>query len=159
MQSKTFLISTFAISIILAGCGTSQNPTVTRFAYKPGSTHISKQRDTDQCKIESFKHIPQTITQTVSGGSYTAGSVRCTNYSTGTSCYTIGERYSAPEIVNRDENKSIRNRFIQDCLEKKGYSFHRIPLCQNETGYNTANPAPALSQIHCIDQRSPNIEK
>ena len=45
---------------LVAACQTMGGPMLS--SYKAGSTFASRQADYDQCKIQSFREIPQTMT-------------------------------------------------------------------------------------------------
>ncbi len=150
--SKTFL--SLALMLLVMGCATTEPvETHTRFLYKTGTTIYQKQADHDACKVESFAKIPQAIGHQTVGGSYNPGSVSCsTNNSGRTSCYTYGASYEAPEIKNYDMNASLRSRYIDQCMNRKGYKSYNMPYCTQPGGYSNVTPAPPISQISCLDR-------
>jgi len=147
---KTFYL--IITSLLLAGCQTAKQATSISFYHKTGSTIYSKQGDWDNCKIQSFRVIPQAIGHSTTPGSYSPGSTFCSTNNGFTSCSTIGDSYEAPTITSYDMNSKLRNNFINQCMANKGYKNYLMDYCTNGGGYSNLNPAPPISQIQCLDR-------
>lgn len=132
---------------LLAACGTMS----TTALFKPGATTTQKQRDLDQCKIASFRAIPQEFTTTTSGGFYQPGDMSCRTHRNGrVECYRVGGMYVPPSSFTVDQNGSLRWRFVQGCLQKKGYNIiNNLRPCANAADRQRAMNARNMSDMVC----------
>ena len=156
---KPIIIQVSLIALLLAGCQTT--PSTTNFFHKTGSTISDKQVAYDQCKIQSLKEIPQAIGTSITPGMSSPGTTYCNSYGPygGIQCNTYGGYNIPPQIDNFDMNDGLRERFVNTCMAKKGYSIKIMPYCKDgESGYSALDPAPVLSKIHCIEKTSPRIQ-
>lgn len=114
--------------------------------YKAGSTHVDRQLAVDQCRIASLKEIPQSMATQVSGGYYNPGTVSCSTVGNYTSCNNVGAVNIPATATSYDQNQSLRDRFINRCLQDKGYQLiPNIPVCGSEAERKAAlySPQPA----------------
>ena len=139
-------------ALALSGCAV-QPAKETTLVHKTGSTIYSKQRDFDECKIASFRSIPQAIGHRTYGGSYDPGRTECVNINGSLSCRNIGAYYSPPQISNFDMNQRLRNDYVDRCIAAKGYKRYVKPYCDDDTGYSNREPAPPISKIACINRK------
>ncbi|MBZ9683126.1 hypothetical protein LB531_20930 [Mesorhizobium sp. CO1-1-2] len=111
---KRFALAALAV---VAGCQTGPVPII----YKPGADLNSTLAATDQCKIDSFKEIPQSIATDYHPGYSNPGTVQCNTYGTMTTCNRVGAVDIPASSNTYDVNASLRDRYIQRCLEGKGF--------------------------------------
>ena len=144
--------------VALAGCRTM--PADVAFYHKTGTTIFQKQAAYDQCKIQSFKEIPQAIGTRVTPGMSSPGTTYCNSYGYGSvTCNTYGGYNIPPRVDNYDMNAGLRERYMASCMYKSGYTLTVIPYCKgDEVGYSAVDPAPPLSRIQCIDRSSPTLQ-
>ena len=158
MSTKKISVMIFGVAI-LSGCQTA--PTSTPFFHKLGTTIYDKQSVIDSCKIQSLKEIPQAIGTSVTPGMSSPGTTYCNSYGMygGIQCNTYGGYNIPPQVNNYDMNNGLRDRFVNACMEKKGYTITMMPFCKaGEVGYLNTEPAPPLSKIQCLDRASPLIQ-
>lgn len=141
------LLAAFAVSACV-----SQEPML----FKPGVSFAKKQNDLDRCRITSFKAVPQAIMTHVSSGYYSPGYIKCHRNRHGKRwCQRQGGYYTPPSSYSYDRNNGLRQRYIQSCLNKKGYNILTLPRCksaeeqmsalkQKNPALLTCNPDPAL---------------
>jgi len=142
-----------AVVLILTGCIT---PVATTALFNPGVTVAKKQRDLDQCKIASFRQVPQTVVSHVSGGYYHAGDVRCRERTgdkdkgKGVYCERVGQVYIPPSTTMRDVNANLRWRFVRGCLEDKGYRVvEQLRGCLDAAERQRALAARSVADLVC----------
>ena len=151
-------VAVFAAAL-LSGCQTG--PSSMRFYHKVGTTIYDKQAVIDACKIQSLKEIPQAIGTSVIPGMSSPGTTYCNSYGMygGIQCNTYGGYNLPPQVRNYDMNDGLRDRFVNACMAKRGYSITNMPFCkEGETGYLNTEPAPPISKIQCIDRSSVGIQ-
>jgi hypothetical protein len=156
MLSVTKISVTILAAIALSGCGTTS--TTTHLIYKQGTTIYKKQADLDECKIQSFREIPQALAQNVTAGSSSSGTTYCSGSGNNIVCNTYGAYTTAPTINTYDVNQRLRNNYMQQCLERKGYIRVTVPYCTDGGGYDNRQPAPPLNQIKCINRDILNLQ-
>jgi len=144
MKNFIFLMLSF---LTLSACLS----TTTTSIFKPGTSIEQQQRDLDQCKIESFKTIPQTLQTDISGGYYNSGKLRChTDEKGNTICKRVGEYYQPPTATTIDRNDALRWRFVKGCLQQKGYSIvSNMPRCRNDADRLRALQATNIADFTC----------
>lgn len=130
--------------LALAAC-TSTEPV--KFLYKPGATEAGKQAAIDQCRIASFREIPQAMVSETSGGYYNPGNLQCSSVGGMTNCYRVGAVDIPPTTTTYDVNGELRGRYIDQCLQANGFSITVIPQCKTEADRKTAADAVARGGI------------
>jgi hypothetical protein len=147
------LFSGIFIFVFLAGCAPQS------IYHKKGMVLSSVQKDYDACKIKSFKEIPLNNIVTYSPGVHNPGSLSCYTIGSLTNCNRIGALDIPERISSRDENEEMRTRFINSCMNNKGYTYVELPVCGfDEEGYNALQKAPSLDKIKCLDIESPMLD-
>jgi len=142
-MKKTVVICALA----LCGCSPSA-PT----AYKAGSTGLQRQSDYDQCRIASFREIPQTMVSQVSPGYSNPGTISCNTIGSHTSCQRVGAINIPASVSTYDANDDLRYRYMLRCMSDKGYSFTNVPTCpsaaERQKAFNTPQPA-SIAEVKC----------
>ncbi|RUV92414.1 MULTISPECIES: hypothetical protein [unclassified Mesorhizobium] len=113
MRNRLLLAALAAI----AGCQSDPAAIV----YKPGVDLNSTVAAIDQCKIASFKDIPQSIATDYHPGYSNPGTVQCNTIGTVVSCNTIGAVNIPGSTTTYDVNQGLRDRYVTRCLEAKGF--------------------------------------
>lgn len=118
--------------------------------FRSGVTFAQKQRDYDQCKIASFKEIPQAVTAQSVGGLYIPGTLQCRSSYGMTTCNNVGEVNIPSQTVAVDNNGGIRGRYIESCLRSKGYVMLTRPMCKTDAERAKARRATTPDQFTCV---------
>jgi len=149
------MLSCLLVAGALSGCATvDQRPKTAVLWHKTGATIFTKQRALDQCKVASFRTIPQVMAHQSYGGSFDPGRTECNDLSGKMSCNTWGAHYSPPRIYSYDVNQRLRNELVAQCFIDKGYRPVRKRYCEDGlVGYSNKEPAPPLSKIVCLDRK------
>lgn len=135
--------------LAVAGC-TSTQPS--KFIWKPGVSAAGKQSALDQCRIASFKEIPQTVVSETRGGYYNPGTLQCNTIGGMTSCHRVGAVSIPPTTDTYDINAGLRGRFIDRCLVGKGFTVTVLPACKSEADTKAATATAAQGGIpKCSD--------
>lgn len=140
------------IFAVLAGLLSACGLPATTALFKPHTPPAVKQADLDQCKIASFKAIPQAVTTSYVGGYYDPGDIECSRSRSGrhTYCNRIGGYYSPPVAYAEDVNESIRWRYVSACMQKKGYYIlYNKPICLNAAERARAMNAKTPADLVC----------
>jgi hypothetical protein len=132
---RQFIVAAVAV---VAGCQTGPVPS----AFKPGSTWSQRQADYDQCKMASFKEIPQAMATQIDPGVYTPGSVQCTTIGSSTSCSQVGGLNIPATATTYDANGGLRDRYVARCMQAKGYSILQLPICPTAEARQKAMSTP-----------------
>ncbi|TIT23912.1 MAG: hypothetical protein E5W70_05920 [Mesorhizobium sp.] len=122
---KRYLFAALAI----AGC----QSTPAYVVFKPGVDLNSTQAATDQCKIASFKEIPQSIATDYHPGYNNPGTVQCNTYGTIVSCNTIGAVNIPASTTSYDVNAELRDRYVTRCLEGQGFGVKLAKVCSTKS--------------------------
>jgi len=137
---------------ILTGC---QSIGQAKLIHKTGSSSTERIIAYDQCKIASFREIPQNLATQTEGGYYNPGTVQCTNIGGFVNCNTIGQVNIPATTITYDVNTKLRNRYIERCLSAKSFSIIELPLCKT-TAEKAAylarrdnQPQPPANEISC----------
>lgn len=137
-----------AFALLLVGCQTALPPSL----YKPGTTFAQRQFAFDQCKIASFRDIPQNLATDVNPGYSSPGTLQCNTYGSYTSCQRVGAINIPASASTYDVNASIRERYISQCMASQGYQFIQVPVCRTQEERRRAanEPQPAnATQFTC----------
>ncbi|GLS39743.1 hypothetical protein GCM10010869_53400 [Mesorhizobium tianshanense] len=146
---KPFLLAV----VILAGCQTGPTPIV----FKPGVDLRSTVAAVDQCKIASFRDIPQSIATDYHPGYSNPGTVQCNTYGTVVSCNTIGAVNIPGSTTTYDVNQGLRDRYIVRCLEAKGFGVKFDGrACATQSEVNQAMKDRANGQFPKCAVRAPS---
>jgi len=143
MRKYASVIFIILSAVALTACGT---PTTTAL-FKPHTPPVVKQADLDQCKIASFRAIPQAYTTNYVGGFYDPGDIDCYRGRRGRIyCDRLGGFYMPPASYTEDLNAPIRWRYVSACLRKKGYYLlpGKVPCrsgVERARALNAKNPA------------------
>lgn len=111
---KRFIMAAVAV---VAGCQTSA-PII----FKPGVDLNSTVAAVDQCKIDSFKEIPQSLATDVNPGYNNPGTLQCNTYGTVVTCNRIGAVNIPASSTTYDVNGELRDRYVVRCLQSKGFT-------------------------------------
>ena len=137
---------------------TSCAPTSAPFFYKMGSDYASKQRDMDQCKIRSFKDVPQNMVTTYTPPVNIPGTTSCNSIGGYMTCNEVGGYHTSGSSFSSDVNQSLRERVLLECMNNKGYKAVVLTFCkEGERGYNSFHKSPELNKIKCLEPNSPGI--
>ena len=148
-----------SLILVLVGCA----PAHTRLMiHKTGSRQADRVMAHDNCKIASFKEIPQTQGIATQGGYSNPGTVRCTTNFGVTNCNTVGAVNIPTTTSSYNVNQDLRTRFITRCLAEKGFSV--VPLkktCRSAderaaVARDLVSQRP-FNQITCYDSTIPPL--
>ncbi|MER8882589.1 hypothetical protein [Mesorhizobium sp. M0816] len=131
-----------AVSAVCLTACTSTQPA--KFLYKPGVTIAGKQAAVDECRIASFRDIPQTMATDVKPGFNSPGTLQCNTFGGTTTCNRIGAINIPASANTYDVNAGLRDRFIEQCLQQNGFTITSIPLCK--TTAEKSKAAEVISQ-------------
>ena len=144
---RLFFIS---ITLLLTACGTTQQM---KLVYKEGSVKAERMRALDECEFEAVKEIPRAMAVEMQGGYSSPGTVQCSTLGGITSCQQIGAINIPASAQSYDANTSTRLRYVNRCLERKGYSVLDRPVCKSDedkaAGLAADAKQPHASQIPC----------
>ena len=121
----------------LSACQTDERFIV----FKPGASDAQTQASIDQCRIASFREIPQTMATTITPGVSTPGTVQCNTYGTMTSCQSVGGLNIPARAETYDVNADLRDRYIAQCLRGKGFDVSVSRSCSGEAEQSSAMKA------------------
>lgn len=137
------ILSVLAL-LVVAACTSSQP---IKYLYKPGISGAGKQMALDQCRISSFKEIPQTVVSETRGGYYNPGNLQCSSIGGITNCYRVGAVNIPPTTETYDVNAELRGRYIDQCLRGKGFSVTPLMQCKTSAEKKAAADAEARGEI------------
>lgn len=136
--------------IALAGCEQSQPLNV---IYKAGSTQAERQRAFDLCEFDAMRMAPRAMAVSTTGGYYNPGTVQCNTIGTSTFCNNVGAVNIPASSVTYDANLQTRVKYIDRCLEGKGYQVLKRPPCrtqaERERERQQQNNQTSPSSIRC----------
>lgn len=130
--------------LIVAAC---QSSGPIQYLHKPGVGLAGKQAALDQCKIASFREVPQTLATETTGGYYNPGTVQCSSVNGLTTCNTVGAVNIPATSSTYDTNAALRGRYINRCLRAKGFSITVLQPCQGDAAKKAARLAEAEGRI------------
>lgn len=144
---KKYALIFLGLLPLLSACGLA----TTTALFKPNTPPAVKQADLDQCKIASFRAIPQAYTTDYVGGYYNPGYTDCSRSRHGNYyCSQYGGYYAPPVAFTEDMNASLRWRFVESCLRKKGYYIlYNKPPCGNGADRARALRAKTPADLVC----------
>lgn len=138
------------VAVILAGCEVSQPVNV---IHKEGSMSADRLRAFDLCDFEAIKAIPRAMAVSTTGGYYNPGSLQCSTVGQATYCNRVGAVNIPSSSTTYDANLETRVRYIDRCLEAKGYSVLKRPACTSDADKlrerSQLDKQPPASQIKC----------
>ncbi len=111
--------------LLLSACQSGPQPTL----YKAGSLPAERQEAYDQCKIRSFREIPQALVTEITPGYHDPGDILCDTDGPFTTCRAVGVIDIPATRKTRDANEGLRRRFVERCLADQGYQVLQLPLC------------------------------
>lgn len=133
-------------------------PQISTVFVKKNSSRAQVQRDFDACKIKSFREIPQNIVSTYHPGVNNPGTLSCNTIGSYTSCNRIGALYIPPSEDHEDVNAGLRDRYMINCMSKKGYDAVDVPVCSMGQQEHLPTRAKDLTGSDCIDPRAQSLE-
>ncbi|WJI80807.1 MULTISPECIES: hypothetical protein [unclassified Mesorhizobium] len=136
---KRYLLAALAIT----GCQSAPAYIV----YKPGVDLNTTQAAKDQCKIDSFKEIPQSLATDVNPGYSNPGTIQCNTYGTMTTCNRVGAVNIPASSTTYDVNDGLRDRYITRCLEAKGFGVKLARSCASKAEEDKALADRAAGQF------------
>ncbi|RWP30298.1 hypothetical protein [Mesorhizobium sp.] len=116
-------------ALAIAGC----QSTPAYIVFKPGVDLNTTQTAKDECKIASFKEIPQSIATDYHPGYNNPGTVQCNTIGTIVSCNTIGAVNIPGSTTTYDVNQDLRDRYMVRCLESKGFGVKLAKTCSTKS--------------------------
>ena len=141
-----------ALVLVLAGCASLYGPIFV--VHKTGSTAAQRQQALDECKIESFKSIPQAFVTDVTPGMRTPGHLECRDTANHSDCFFVDGMDFPPTVTTRDANEDLRNRYVARCLGSKGYEMISKPICDAQQDIDlyrsNADNQPDANKIKCV---------
>lgn len=133
------------VGLSLAAC-TTANQQIT-YLSKPGVDGPGTQAAMDQCRIASFKEIPQAMVTDVQSGLNIPGTVHCNTFGSTTTCNQSGGVNIPATAQTYDANDSLRNRFLEKCMRNAGFTVTMLPLCRTDAERAASYAASAKYQI------------
>ncbi|TIM13649.1 MAG: hypothetical protein E5Y67_16235 [Mesorhizobium sp.] len=131
--------------VVLAVAGCQSTPAYV--VFKPGVDLNSTQTATDQCKINSFREIPQSLATDVNPGYNNPGTIQCNTYGTMTTCNRVGAINIPASSTTYDVNSELRDRYIVRCLEGKGFGVKLARACASKSEVTKALADRAAGQF------------
>ena len=143
-----------ALVLVLAGCASLYGPIFV--VHKTGSTAAQRQQALDECKIESFKSIPQAFVTDVTPGMRTPGHLECRDTANHSDCFYVDGVEFPPTVTTRDANEDLRSRYVGRCLVSKGFEQISKPICDAKQDIDlyraNADNQPEANMIKCVPQ-------
>lgn len=141
------IVIVVALAIVVGACQTGPSYLI----HKTGSSYTQRINASDACKIAALKDVPQTNAIASTPGYYNPGYTTCTSFG----CTTVGGGYTPGSTYSYDPNQSLRDRQINRCLNRKGYTLVEKPLCISEADKAKAlaerrQPQLPADQIKCV---------
>ncbi len=122
--------------------------------FKPNNKASEKQADLDQCKIESFRSIPQVMGTQSTAGWQGPASVQCHRNGNATTCDEIPGLSVPARQYSVDVNAGLRFRYVEQCMRRKGYAtIHGLPMCSSEKARQATRSARRAQDVKCIATR------
>lgn len=100
--------------------------------HKTGSTPAAYEKDRLDCEVLAANTVPQSLSVSTTPSYTTTAYTSCYGYS----CTTTGGDTIGGNLVTRDNNTGLRNRFYAQCLAQKGWSFINIKACPQGTEWS-----------------------
>lgn len=126
---RRFIVA--AVAALLAGLSvaacTTANQQV-RYVAKPGVNLAGTQAALDQCRIASFKEIPQTMATDVQPGVSIPGRINCNTIGSLTTCTQAGGLDIPATAQTYDVNGPLRDRFMESACATQA---SRSPCCRS----------------------------
>jgi hypothetical protein len=140
----------------LTGCTGLFGPV--EVVHKTGSSFAQRQQAVDECKIASFQSIPQAMVTEVSPGISSTPQTQCTTDGNQTLCVERSDMIIPPQVTTRDANAGLRSRFVNRCLQSKGFDMIERPICtkaQDRAAWRaTRDNQPSANQIVCVGREN-----
>ncbi|WP_217568797.1 hypothetical protein [Mesorhizobium sp. GbtcB19] len=133
------------IGLALTACTTANQQY--RYLSKPGVTAPGIQAALDQCRIASFKEIPQTMATDIKPGLNIPGTIDCHTYGSTTSCNQSGGVNIPATAQTYDVNGSLRERYMEKCMRNAGFTITMLPLCRTDEERAASHAASSKNQI------------
>lgn len=130
-------------ALAIAGC----QSTPAYVVFKPGVDLNSTQTATDQCKIASFREIPQSLATQINPGYNNPGTIQCNTYGTMTTCNRVGAINIPASSTTYDVNAELRDRYIVRCLEGQGFGVKLARACATKSEVTKALADRAAGQF------------
>lgn len=119
--------------------------------YKEGVT-VQSAKDTETaCKVTAARDVPvRSVTRVVPGRFIPERRICDANGH----CDIRGGFHLPPEFITEDANESLRKDAVDLCMRQKGYSFVRLPACEQNIARSTApgvtTRLPKLTAEACV---------
>jgi len=122
--------------------------------HKTGSSVEQRISASDQCTIASYREIPQVMVSETTPGYSSPATTTCNTTDGNTTCETVDGLDVGPSITTFDENRDLRQRYVDRCLISKGYQRIVKPICKTTAESAAARVAeqnqPPADQIQCV---------
>jgi len=126
--------------------------------YKEGISINQYKSDLLECKIDSLNKIPQKIIVEINPITTIPEKEVCIEKKSEDGleiikeCTKTGGGVAGGEEISRDINEALRNDYLNNCINVKGYTKVILPVCEREqvrSGYGLSEYAP-------LDRVTPN---
>jgi hypothetical protein len=143
---------------LLAGCV----PQTQDGFWREGVSYQKMKSDRTDCSVAALKSVPreeavQSVPSYVMPTQVSPITTQCYGYGTYGSCTTTGGVVSGGQVIGGgvftyDQNETLRNQVVEQCLAKKGYQRVVIPTCTAEQAKQatTSNKLPKLNDVLCV---------
>ncbi len=142
--------------LALTGCTGLFGPV--EVVHKTGSSFAQRQQAADECRIASFQSIPQAMVTEVSPGMRSIPQTRCTTDGNQTLCVERSDMIIPPQVTTRDANADLRGRFVNRCLQSKGFDIITRPICtraEDRASWRaTRDNQPPANRIVCVGREN-----
>ncbi len=141
----------FILALALSGC----IPATVNYMHKAGSSTADRQQAYDQCKIEAINKIPQHVKTNFNSGFSSPGTTYCNPIGNTVVCNTVGGVNVPASISTVDTNSPLRERYIHQCLSRRGFNVVQMTRCIGKKDYE-GDVQPPLSKLDCA---SPHVRQ
>lgn len=129
---RTVIVTASLIS--LSGCITDGFiPGGDTYAWtKPNTTRAQRRLDINECTLAAAREVPPVMGTEIVPGIYDPGPVFCTGSGFFMTCSQSMGMSIPPMAVPVDYNGKLRQKYIDVCLQKKGYALAKVKFCQSK---------------------------
>ena len=157
MTMKTLRLGVIVFPL-LAGCV----PQTQDGFWREGVSYQKMKSDRTDCSVAALKSVPreeavQSVPGSVMPTQVSPITTQCYGYGAYGSCMTTGGVVSGGQVVGGrvftyDQNETLRNQVVEQCLAKRGYQRAVIPTCNADQAKQsgTSNKLPKLNDVLCV---------
>ncbi|MQT14008.1 hypothetical protein [Segnochrobactrum spirostomi] len=131
-RGRTLILA--ASLIALSGCITDGfMPGGDTYAWtKPNTTRAQRRLDINECTLAAAREVPPVMGTEIVPGIYDPGPVFCTGAGFFMTCSQSMGMSIPPMAVPVDYNVKLRQKYVDVCLQKKGYALAKVKFCQSK---------------------------